>query len=192
MDPDETVNAMVGCSQLEEILQGYADDHGIQLNPHAPTLKREIRGLLDSLEQYGYLYCPCRLADITGDLVRDKKLSCPCAYHLRETGSVGYCKCELFVSPKGNIPDLISTTIHRMQVQKKGGADWLDLTFTKAGRNKGEVKILVPSGHEVRHLEVASEHPHGIERKSTEDGILFFFFEFEEQAEIHIEYSRIS
>jgi ferredoxin-thioredoxin reductase catalytic chain len=191
MDPDETASATLGYSQLERALRAYADDHGIQLNPHAPTLRREIEGLLDSLERYGYIYCPCRLADITGDLVKDKKLSCPCAYHLRETGSVGYCKCELFVSPKGDVPDLISTTIHRMQVQKRGGADWLELTFARAGRSKGEVKILVPPGYEVRDLEVVSQHPYKIEGKAIEDGVLFFFFGFEEQAKIHVHYSRI-
>jgi ferredoxin-thioredoxin reductase catalytic subunit len=184
--PGRTRRATLDHGKLLDLLKGYADAHSLQLNPHHPTLMREVEGLLYNLERYGYIHCPCRVADITGDLVRDKRLSCPCAYHVREIQDVGYCKCELFVSPLGSRPDLISTTIHRLQVQRRIGEEALVLHFVKGGWSRGEVKVLYPQGFEFGGIEVESDGACDVDGVVFEDRVLFFYFGFRDRAEIRV------
>ena len=184
--PGRTSQAKLDFTILHGLMRSYADSHGYQLNHHQPTLLRELEALLYHLEQYGYLYCPCRINDITGDLVRDKRLSCPCAYHVREIQDVGYCKCEIFVTPKGDLPDLISTTIHRLKVQRRQAKEALELLFEKEGWIKGEVKIYYPPGYRFTGIEVESENDFEVSGEMFEDGVLFFCFGFRDKAVIKL------
>jgi ferredoxin-thioredoxin reductase catalytic chain len=171
---------------LRSIFEHYADQNGLQLNPHAPTLQRELEGLTFNLGEYGYLYCPCRMKDLTGDPFRDKKIVCPCAYHKPEVKSDGHCKCELFVAPLGEDPDLISTTIHRVEIRKKLQPGTLEIEFVKPGRSKGEVKIWIPQGVRQGDISVESDFDHAITEKNFQNRILFFYLDFEERAVLRI------
>jgi len=184
--PGRTSWANMELKALHDLMSRYASSHGYQLNPHQPTLLRELEALLFHLECYGYLYCPCRINDITGDIVRDKKLSCPCAYHVREIRDVGYCKCEIFVTPKGDRPDLISTTIHRLKVNKQLTDGVLELQFEREGWSQGEVKIYYPPEYCFQSIEVESENKYEVRGEMFEDGVLFFCFGFSNKAVIKL------
>ena len=175
---------------LLDLLHKYAARHEIQLNPHKPTLLREVDDLLENLQRYGYLICPCRMRDITGDLVRDKKISCPCAYHKREIESDGYCKCELFVAPLGDTPALVSTTIHRVDISKQLTSDSLEMVFEKPGWNKGEVKVFIPPKYELLALEVDAPQDHELSDQVLKERILFFFFGFTDYARLIVRFAR--
>ena len=182
--PHGVRQALVTRETLLDLLRAYANSHEIELNPHEPTLMREVDGLLENLQRYGYLICPCRMRDITGDLVRDKKISCPCAYHKREIDSVGYCKCELFVTPLGDEPDLVSTTIHRVDISKQRTANSLEIVFEKPGWSKGEVKIFVPPTDTLISVEVDASHDYELSDHVHKDDIHFFLFGFKDAARL--------
>lgn len=190
LHPGRSKQASLDRAALINLLQEFADAHGLQLNVHDPTLMREVEGLLFNLERYGYLYCPCRLADISGDLVRDKRISCPCAYHKREIMDVGYCKCELFTKPLGDKPDLISTTIHRMQVQRRFQDNALSLVFSKPGWSRGEVKVYIPVGYRYQGTEIQSEAAYEMDSAKLESQVLFFYFGFSDHATLNIEFIK--
>jgi ferredoxin-thioredoxin reductase catalytic subunit len=73
----------------------YADAKNISLNPNEKIVDAVVNGLLDREDKFGKRYCPCR--KMTGDVEEDKKIICPCVYHLEEIESLGNCHCNLFV-----------------------------------------------------------------------------------------------
>ncbi len=73
----------------------YAEENGIALNPNERMTNAVIEGLLNHEDNDGERYCPCR--KITGDKEEDKKIICPCIYHLDEVKEMGRCHCNLFV-----------------------------------------------------------------------------------------------
>ena len=75
--------------------QQYARSKKISLNPDQRILEAIIKNLLEKQEKFGQRYCPCRR--ITGSLEEDKKIICPCVYHLDEIEKDGHCLCRLFV-----------------------------------------------------------------------------------------------
>jgi ferredoxin-thioredoxin reductase catalytic subunit len=82
----------------EELLkeyQDYAEEKGIALNPNERIVSAIIDGLFAREESDGEKYCPCR--KVTGDKEEDKKIICPCVYHMDEITEMGHCHCNLFV-----------------------------------------------------------------------------------------------
>lgn len=75
--------------------QEHAQLKKISLNPDQRISEAVIKGLLEREQKYGQRYCPCR--KITGCLEEDKKIICPCVYHLDEIEKDGHCLCRLFV-----------------------------------------------------------------------------------------------
>jgi ferredoxin-thioredoxin reductase catalytic chain len=188
--PQGIREAIVTRENLLDLLRAYANTHEFELNPHEPTLIREVDGLLENLQRYGYLICPCRMRDITGDLVRDKKISCPCAYHKREIKSVGYCKCELFVAPLGDEPDLVSTTIHRVDISKQRTSNSLEIVFEKPGWSRGEVKIFVPTAYKLVSVEVDASQDYELSDHVHKDDIHFFLFGFKDFARLILRFGQ--
>lgn len=190
---------MISNKQLEDakisyeftlnMMKSYANQQSIILNPHEATLNREIKGLIINLNKFGYLYCPCRLKDLTGDISIDKRICCPCAYHKKELTESGFCKCELFVKPLEESSRLISTTIHRLKIKQQSSENKLEIYFEKNDRNHGEVKIYIPQKFTLDNLTVKSSKSFEIKERTFIDQILFFIFDFEDQATIIAEYS---
>lgn len=83
--------------KLKEICRKHAESIGAKLNPNREVLDVLLEGLLRNEEKYGYRYCPCRV--VSGDPEKDKKIICPCWYHLLEIEKMGRCWCGLFVKP---------------------------------------------------------------------------------------------
>ena len=74
--------------------QDYANKAGLKLNPDKKVLTGIINGLLRNKQFKGDIYCPCRI--VSGNKEEDKKIVCPCIYHLGEIDSMSHCKCTLF------------------------------------------------------------------------------------------------
>ena len=73
----------------------YAQSKGFRLNPNRVIVEGVIKGLLTRKENFGEIYCPCRR--MSGNKEEDKKIICPCIYHLDEIEKDGHCFCNLFV-----------------------------------------------------------------------------------------------
>jgi ferredoxin-thioredoxin reductase catalytic subunit len=82
--------------ELYEKLDRQARKGGYNLNPDREFTMDLMRGLVENLDRYGYMACPCRLAD--GDRQRDLDIICPCDYRDADLLEHGACYCGLYVS----------------------------------------------------------------------------------------------
>ena len=81
--------------KLTKEYREYAESKGFKLNPNPKIVEGIVNALLSRNEAFGEKYCPCRR--ITGDKEEDKKIICPCIYHLDEIEKDGHCHCNLYV-----------------------------------------------------------------------------------------------
>jgi len=81
--------------ELIKEYETYVEENSFKLNPDKKVVEGIVQGLLRNEEKYGQRYCPCRR--VTGNTEEDKKIICPCVYHLSEIGRDGHCLCGLFV-----------------------------------------------------------------------------------------------
>jgi len=81
--------------KLMKKLEQHADEKGIKLNPNKAIVENIADSLLTREKELGEQYCPCRRP--TGDKEEDKKIICPCVYHLDEIKKDGQCLCLLYV-----------------------------------------------------------------------------------------------
>ncbi|MFA6252446.1 MAG: ferredoxin-thioredoxin reductase catalytic domain-containing protein [Candidatus Paceibacterota bacterium] len=81
--------------ELKNKYKLYAQEKGISLNSNEKIVDAIIGGLLNNEQRHGEKYCPCR--KVTGNAEEDKKIICPCIYHMDEISSMGHCHCNLFV-----------------------------------------------------------------------------------------------
>jgi len=91
--------------ELLDRLDREAKAGGYQLNPDVEFVLELMEGLLVNQQRYGYLACPCRLAD--GVREKDLDIICPCDYRDPDLEEHGACYCALYVSDevaKGNQP----------------------------------------------------------------------------------------
>lgn len=82
--------------RIRKIIEEYVTYSSYKLNPDTEIVDMIVNGLLMRKVEFGYAYCPCRL--VTGDTERDKKIICPCVYHVEEIERDGECHCNLFVN----------------------------------------------------------------------------------------------
>jgi ferredoxin-thioredoxin reductase catalytic subunit len=75
----------------------YAKRSSISLNPNKQIVDAIVNGLIRNEERYGpgKRYCPCR--PVMGNEKQDRKIICPCIYHMDEIKKDGLCHCRLFV-----------------------------------------------------------------------------------------------
>ena len=77
-------------------LRSEAEQSGYYLNPDEDFTKDLVEALLINLDRYGYISCPCRLAE--GDRSDDRDIICPCDYRDPDLAEFGSCYCALYVS----------------------------------------------------------------------------------------------
>ena len=77
-------------------LDGQARKSGYNLNPDRDFTMELMDGLLTNMRRYGYMACPCRLAD--GERELDLDIICPCDYRDADINEYGACYCGLYVS----------------------------------------------------------------------------------------------
>lgn len=81
---------------LYQRLKTEATAAGYLLNPDVDLVMDLMAGLLTNQDRYGYLACPCRLAD--GVRAQDLDIICPCDYRDPDLAEFGACYCALYVS----------------------------------------------------------------------------------------------
>lgn len=80
--------------KLRKEYEEYAKQKGLKLNPNEKVVEGVLRALIAREKQFGEKYCPCR--KMSNDKKKDKKIICPCDYHLEEIEKEGNCFCNLF------------------------------------------------------------------------------------------------
>lgn len=89
--------------KIRNMLNDYTALNHFKLNPDGQIVERVVKGLAIRKKKFGSAYCPCRL--VTGDIEKDKKIICPCVYHVEEIKRDGECHCNLFVGDNYQIKD---------------------------------------------------------------------------------------
>jgi ferredoxin-thioredoxin reductase catalytic chain len=82
---------------LFDRIKKEAEAGGYLLNPDVDFVLDLMEGLVTNQQRYGYLACPCRLAD--GSREEDLDIICPCDYRDPDLEEYGACYCALYVSP---------------------------------------------------------------------------------------------
>lgn len=85
-----------GVDELFKRLKAEADASGYNLNPDEDMTLTLVKGLLNNVQRYGYMACPCRLA--SGEREEDLDIICPCFYRDPDLDEYGMCYCALYVS----------------------------------------------------------------------------------------------
>jgi len=81
--------------KLIKKLEEHAAEKGIKFNPNQTVVDSIVDRLLVREKELGEQYCPCRMP--SGNREEDKKIICPCVFHLDEIREDGHCHCLLFV-----------------------------------------------------------------------------------------------
>jgi ferredoxin-thioredoxin reductase catalytic subunit len=72
-----------------EKLNREAGEGGYHLNPDVEFTRELVEGLLVNQQRYGYMACPCRLAD--GVKEKDLDIICPCDYRDADVSEFDTC-----------------------------------------------------------------------------------------------------
>ena len=86
--------------QLYEMLKKVQEPKGYYFNTDKERVFDLLHALIINKDRYGYMACPCRLAD--GDKENDKDIICPCVYREPDVEEHGSCYCNLYVSTEWN------------------------------------------------------------------------------------------
>ncbi len=85
---------------LYENLRKIQEPKGYFFNKDMEMTMPLMESLLVNKERYGYMACPCRLAN--GDFQADRDIVCPCVYREPDVAEYGACFCGLYVSEAWN------------------------------------------------------------------------------------------
>jgi ferredoxin-thioredoxin reductase catalytic subunit len=73
-----------------------AESGGYILNTDESFTMDLMNGLMVNQKRYGYISCPCRLAE--GEKEKDLDIICPCDYRDPDLHEYGSCLCALYVT----------------------------------------------------------------------------------------------
>ncbi|MDK2956052.1 MAG: ferredoxin-thioredoxin reductase catalytic chain [Desulfovibrionales bacterium] len=85
---------------LYKTLRALQEPKGYYFNKDMDMTISLLESLLKNRTRYGYMACPCRLAN--GELAKDKDIICPCVYREPDVREYGACFCGLYVSEAWN------------------------------------------------------------------------------------------
>lgn len=86
--------------ELHARLQKFHEAKGYYFNKDADMTMPLLEQLLITKARYGYMACPCRIAN--GNREQDKDIICPCSYREPDVKEYGSCFCGLYVSKEWN------------------------------------------------------------------------------------------
>lgn len=86
--------------QLRGLLQKSQEPKGYFFNRDTEKTLFLLNALLMNKDRYGYMACPCRLAQ--EDREADRDILCPCDYREKDVQEYGSCYCGLYVSKDWN------------------------------------------------------------------------------------------
>lgn len=90
---------------LHDRLKPVQEARGCHFNNDDTLTLPLLEQLLVTRKRYGYMACPCRIAN--GKYELDKDIICPCVYREPDLKEFGACYCGLYVTEdwnKGVIP----------------------------------------------------------------------------------------
>ncbi|MBN1390500.1 MAG: ferredoxin:glutaredoxin reductase [Candidatus Thermoplasmatota archaeon] len=93
--PDEIKILPEEVERLHQRLDRDARNGGYDLNPDIEFTRELAHGLIYNERRYGYMACPCRIAD--GEIEKDRDIICPCDYRDPDLSEFGSCFCALYV-----------------------------------------------------------------------------------------------
>ncbi len=82
--------------RLKARLEREAEAGGYHLNPDDEMVVSLMGGMVQNMERFGYMGCPCRLLE--GDKFEDLDVICPCDYRDMDLFEYGACYCSLYVT----------------------------------------------------------------------------------------------
>lgn len=85
---------------LHDKLKKLQEPKGYYFNTDESLTWPLLKEVLVTKARYGYMACPCRIANGTMEL--DKDIICPCAYREEDVKEFGACFCGLYVSKEWN------------------------------------------------------------------------------------------
>lgn len=86
--------------KLYEQLKKIQEPKGFFFNTDRQMVDDLLTQLLVTKARYGYMACPCRMAN--GTLALDKDIICPCQYRAPDLEEYGACFCGLYVTKEWN------------------------------------------------------------------------------------------
>ena len=86
--------------RLFATLQPLQEAKGYFFNKDMGMTMPLLEQLLVTKDMYGYMACPCRLAN--GEYENDRDIVCPCVYREPDVAEYGACFCGLYVSKDWN------------------------------------------------------------------------------------------
>lgn len=86
--------------KLYEQLRKLQEPKGYYFNKDMEMTMALLESLITNKERFGYMACPCRLAN--GTFEQDKDICCPCEYREADVEEFGACYCALYVSKEWN------------------------------------------------------------------------------------------
>ncbi|MDL2316988.1 ferredoxin:thioredoxin reductase [Desulfovibrio sp. OttesenSCG-928-A18] len=89
--------------KLHEQLKKFQEPKGCFFNKDMELTMPLLEQLLVTKQRYGYMACPCRIANKKYEL--DKDIICPCVYRKQDLEEYGACFCGLYVTRTWNEDD---------------------------------------------------------------------------------------
>ena len=87
-------------AKLHDQLKRFQEPKGYFFNKDREMVDELLCQLLVTKGRYGYMACPCRVAN--GNYELDKDIICPCTYRKEDVEEYGSCFCGLYVSREWN------------------------------------------------------------------------------------------
>ncbi|WP_147821561.1 ferredoxin-thioredoxin reductase catalytic domain-containing protein [Salidesulfovibrio onnuriiensis] len=104
--------------QLYEQLRKLQEPKGYYFNKDMENMTMPLmESLLENKKRFGYMACPCRLAN--GELELDKDILCPCTYREPDVKEYGACYCGLYVSREWNDGEIEHQTVPERRPPEK-------------------------------------------------------------------------
>lgn len=86
--------------KIYEQLKKIQEPKGCFFSKDKQMVQDLLTQLLVTKARYGYMACPCRMAN--GKLELDKDIICPCRYRAADLQEYGACYCGLYVTKEWN------------------------------------------------------------------------------------------
>ena len=86
--------------KIHDQLKKIQEQKGCFFNNDREMVDDLLTQLLVTKARYGYMACPCRMANGKQEL--DKDIICPCRYRAPDMEAYGACFCGLYVSKEWN------------------------------------------------------------------------------------------
>lgn len=84
----------MNAQQLFDALKKIQEPKGYYFNGDMTMTMPLLESLLINKERFGYMACPCRLAN--GTFEADRDIVCPCEYREADVKEFGACFCGLY------------------------------------------------------------------------------------------------